>query len=336
MRANPNFLQEPITEQQLESGAGPAMVWGCSSVQGWRSHMEDEHLVVCELDGFPGCSLFAVFDGHAGKAAAIYSRQHLRKHVSAALEGVPLDTTGSDAAVTRALTQAFFDLDAALSVVGLDCGGTTCTSVFVTPTTFYFTNLGDSRTVLNRGSKLAYQTRDHKPYSQHERNRIKDAGGFVLNGRVDGGLAVSRAFGDFIYKQRPDLHASDQKVSPEPTIDAIPRDIEKDNFLMLCCDGVWDVMSSESGSKFVNSRLKKAEKRTPEGVELTCMQLVDRTLNLGSRDNVSVLIICYDRPVKDKGKKKKAADGKSGGSAPTTPAKGAESDGDGGDGTGGG
>lgn len=179
------------------------------------------------------------------------------------------------------------------------------TSVFVTPTTFYFTNLGDSRTVLNRGTKLAFQTRDHKPYNQHERNRIKDAGGFVMNGRVDGGLAVSRAFGDFIYKQRPDLPAAEQKVSAEPTVDAVPREHDKDNFLLLACDGVWDVMSSESGSKFVNSRLKKAERRTPEGVELTCRQLVDRTLNLGSRDNVSVLIICFERAVKDKGHKKK-------------------------------
>ena len=104
-------------------------------------------------------------------------------------------------------------------------------------------------------------------------------------------------------------------MSPEPTIDAIPRDKEKDNFLLLACDGVWDVMSSESGSKFVNSRLKKAEKRTPEGVELTCRQLVDRTLNLGSRDNVSVLIICFERAVKEKTRKKKAADGKAGAAA---------------------
>jgi protein phosphatase 1B len=143
-----------------------------------------------------------VFDGHAGKAAAIYCRQHLTEHVCKHMAGVKLNGPHAEKAVSKALTAAFFELDAALSLQGHACGGTTCTSVFLTPTTHFFTNLGDSRTVLNRAGKMLFHTRDHKPYAQNERARIKNAGGFVLNGRVDGGLAVSRAFGDFMYKVR--------------------------------------------------------------------------------------------------------------------------------------
>ncbi len=44
---------------------------------------------------------------------------------------------------------------------------------------------------------MAYETIDHKPTDDTEYRRIAGAGGVVLSGRIDGGLAVSRAFGDF-------------------------------------------------------------------------------------------------------------------------------------------
>ncbi len=46
-------------------------------------------------------------------------------------------------------------------------------------------------------SSVGYETQDHKPTDDAERRRIQAAGGYVLNGRIDGGLAVSRALGDF-------------------------------------------------------------------------------------------------------------------------------------------
>lgn len=42
---------------------------------------------------------------------------------------------------------------------------------------------------------------DHKPGREDEAKRIRDAGGFVINGRVMGELAVSRAFGDVDFKK---------------------------------------------------------------------------------------------------------------------------------------
>lgn len=82
----------------------------------------------------------------------------------------------------------------------------------MTPTHFIFSNLGDSRTLLCRQGRLAFQTRDHKPTLPQERQRIRNAGGYVINARVDGGLAISRAFGDFDYKMRSDLSPLQQKV----------------------------------------------------------------------------------------------------------------------------
>ena len=62
--------------------------------------------------------------------------------------------------------------------------------------------------------------------------------------RVDGELAVSRAFGDFDYKKRRDLEPKHQKVSCYPDIRVMERNIEEDEVLILACDGLWDVMSS--------------------------------------------------------------------------------------------
>jgi serine/threonine protein phosphatase PrpC len=44
-------------------------------------------------------------------------------------------------------------------------------------------------------------TEDHKPTREDEQKRIRDAGGFVINNRVMGELAVSRAFGDAEFKK---------------------------------------------------------------------------------------------------------------------------------------
>lgn len=73
-----------------------------------------------------------------------------------------------------------------------------------------------------------------------ERTRIFNAGGFVTGNRVNGDLAVSRAFGDFDYKTNRELPSIAQQVSCEPDVRMIPRD-SLDNYLIFACDGIWDV-----------------------------------------------------------------------------------------------
>ena len=110
-------------------------------------------------------------------------------------------------------------------------------------------------------------------------SRYNGAGGCVLNGRVDGGLAVSRAFGDFDYKMRSDLGVLQQKVSPEPDITVVERDREADDFLLLACDGIWDVMPNAGVCRFVKQCLRKNE----QDLTGACEALVNRCLNLGSQ-----------------------------------------------------
>lgn len=205
-------------------------------------------------------------------------------------------------------------------------------------------------TVLSRGGKAVDLSNDHKPFLTDEKTRIEHAGGHVKFNRVNGDLAVSRALGDFAYKmvpmqregkqrngglhtraarsppaptslraQRPELSPEQQQVTALPEIIPEARD-PADDFIVLACDGIWDVMTSQECVSLVHDLLRadaapdKVEKPggaadmdpaasnnagTPSGAAPTprpwdlgsvCEVVLDKCLDKGSRDNMSVVI----------------------------------------------
>ena len=102
--------------------------------------------------------------------------------------------------------------------------GTTATVVLITRTQMICANAGDSRTVLSKGGRAKDMSEDHKPENPGELRRIQAAGGFVEDGRVNGMLALSRALGDFEYKNNTQIDAKDQAVSAFPDIRVEPID----------------------------------------------------------------------------------------------------------------
>ena len=104
----------------------------------------------------------------------------------------------------------------------------------------YVANAGDSRAILLRagGAAPAALSEDHKPEDDRERSRVEAAGGVVTpEGRVDGNLNLSRAFGDHRYKMEPGLAPERQRISCEPDVVVAPLSA-KDVGLALVCDGV--------------------------------------------------------------------------------------------------
>lgn len=95
------------------------------------------------------------------------------------------------------LGESFLELDAQLRATGTarESGACLCCCL-VTPTHLFVANVGDCRMVLfnNRiGEESSFPvTKDHKASDPTESKRVKDAGGFVVRGRVFGMLAVSR------------------------------------------------------------------------------------------------------------------------------------------------
>lgn len=62
--------------------------------------------------------------------------------------------------------------------------------------------------------------------------------------RVNGNLNLSRAIGDLKYKTNKSLPPADQIISAEPDV-TITTLTEDDWFIVLACDGVWDVYSNQ-------------------------------------------------------------------------------------------
>lgn len=143
----------------------------------------------------------------------------------------------------------------------------------------YVANAGDSRCVVCRDGKAIEMSYDHKPEDELERTRINKAGGRVTqDGRVNGGLNLSRAIGDHAYKTNKDLPLSDQMISPVPDVKKLTIDPEKDSFVLLACDGIWNSLSSQETVDFVNDRLKKSAKHDTNYLTNIIKELFDHCL----------------------------------------------------------
>lgn len=160
----------------------------------------------------------------------------------------------------------------------------------------YVANAGDSRAVLCRGGTAVPLSNDHKPAHETEKNRIEAAGGFLsdIGGvcRVNGNLNLSRAIGDLKYKGNTDLEPKDQIITAHPDIMCETIGPE-DEFLLLACDGVWDVMSNQEGVDFVRKRLTNSIPLSDITAELVdaCMAADPKETRGIGCDNMTALIV---------------------------------------------
>ncbi|KAI7906560.1 phosphatase 2C-like domain-containing protein [Cokeromyces recurvatus] len=280
-------LSEPVTEKTTTHESNHKYFYGCSHMQGWRLTMEDAHTTLLKL-GDTNASFFGVFDGHGGSTIAQYAGQTLYKKV---LESKYFETKE----YSKALKDAFLSLDKSIiedNNFAYDPSGCTAIAALITEDNHIFVaNAGDSRGIISIEGKVKPLSFDHKPTDEGEMERIIEAGGFVEFGRVNGNLALSRAIGDFEFKQNENLPAEKQVVTCDP--DITDHQITKeDEFFVLACDGIWDCMTNQEVVDFVRSSI--ADGKT---LDTICENMMDHCLaddqtstGLGF-DNMSVMII---------------------------------------------
>ena len=138
-----------------------------------------------------------MFDGHGGSSVSKLCQDHFVQ----ILQDLDLFKNKQ---YEEALVETFKQMDAKVQkdTNAAEFEGCTACVVLVTQTKIYCANAGDSRAVLFSNDKVVPLSDDHKPHLQKERQRIQDAEHSVFDDRVDGNLAVARAFGDFRYKDK--------------------------------------------------------------------------------------------------------------------------------------
>lgn len=160
----------------------------------------------------------------------------------------------------------------------------------------YVANAGDSRCIICREEKAIDMSIDHKPEDAPELERITKAGGKVSNdGRINGGLNLSRAIGDHSYKQNKDLDATEQMITALPDVKTLTIEPEKDQFMVLACDGIWNYMSSQEVCDFILPRLAEGREKLSQ----ICEEMFDHCLapsTMGDGtgcDNMTAIIVRF-------------------------------------------
>lgn len=139
----------------------------------------------------------------------------------------------------------------------------------------YTANVGDARAVLCRKGHAIRLTYDHKASDAQEVKRITDAGGFVMNNRVNAVLAVTRSLGDSAMKE----FVVGAPYTTETTL------TDDDTFLIVACDGLWDVTDDQDAVDLI------ANLEDPQEAAQTLLQ---HALSNFSTDNTSVMVVRFN------------------------------------------
>ncbi|XP_017234073.1 probable protein phosphatase 2C 2 [Daucus carota subsp. sativus] len=266
---------------------------------GPRSSNEDEHISIDDLSALLGTdcrwpqpsSFYAVFDGHGGSDASSYVKNNAIKLF---LEDADLpelsdndDKFLEDMKISH--QKAFLLADQALAnecSVRDSCGTTALTAV-VLGRHLQVANAGDSRAVLCRKGVAVPISQDHRPSYLPEQKRIEDLGGYIEYGYLNGELSVTRALGDW-YMKLPSGDLS--PLTAEPDVQHVLL-TEDDEFLIMGCDGIWDVMSNQEAVSLVRRQL-----RQNDDPQKCAVALVDQALRLDAFDNLTAIVVCFSAP----------------------------------------
>ncbi|XP_052881383.1 probable protein phosphatase 2C 9 isoform X1 [Gossypium arboreum] len=247
--------------------------YGFTLVKGKANHpMEDYHVAKFAQHRGHELGLFAIYDGHLGDSVPAYLQKHLFSNILKD-EEFWTNPRGS-------ISKAYEQTDQAILTHTPDLGrggSTAVTAILIDGQKLWVANIGDSRAVLSKKGQAIQMSIDHEPNT--ERGSIENRGGFVSNmpgdvARVNGQLAVSRAFGDKNLKSH---------LRSDPDMKTV--DIDSDTeLLILASDGLWKVMSNQEAVDIA--------KKTKDPLR-AAKRLITESLNRDSKDDISCIVVRF-------------------------------------------
>jgi serine/threonine protein phosphatase PrpC len=280
------------------------------STNGKRPNNEDAMDLLNNLDGSKKDSveiLFAgVFDGHGGgdisKTIVDKTKINISKYFCNISSPIAQKMSASKIFNQKYIGPLFSRIQEKLKnyYISSNTMGTTALILLLYPRSsdknklsLKIVNLGDSRAVLcseyNIGNQISL---DHKPHLFCEKERIQQMGGVLEFEDGDdpriGGMSVSRSFGDLDNKyicQAPDV---------------FDYNISGDKFIIMGCDGVWDVLSNQDAVDFVLDKYNELKNNGKPFIDMKgrsdnniAQKLAEYAIDKGSLDNISIQIIFF-------------------------------------------
>jgi len=332
------FFSKYEKAKSSKRSAGIIKSYAVNTYQGIiRNYNEDRVIIIINLNkppnyhrsNWPKISFFGIYDGHGGDGCSEYLKDNLHKLI---FENNKYFPDNIPEAIKLGFSKAeneFFNnhaLNKDKEII--DRAGSCAIIIIMVDNKIYVANVGDSRCVLsmNNGKKFVEVTKDHKPNSPTELQRIKNNGGNIyhietlitnlanpkLNGKIlvgpcrvlPGRLSVSRTIGDAEAKMEK-FGGNPKVLIAEPEIFSYNLDKDDIDFLILGCDGIFDQNSSDDVLncawmilKEEQNVLVKNTKNLHEKSELIVDLIMKSSLARKSFDNVSCVFIA----LKDFGK----------------------------------
>ena len=234
----------------------------------YRSYMEDKSISILNFNGNKNNALFCIFDGHGGNVISSYLQNNFHYEFKEMLNSnKKLD-----------FFELFETIDIKIKKLPYSYyqGSTACV-VYITiennKKILYCANVGDTRCLLTQPKFAKLLSSDHKVDNNKERERIIKSGGIINEGRIFGHINLSRAFGDWQFKDFGLIslpHVSKIEISND------------DQYVIIASDGVWDVLE--------DLEIYRLSLWNDNAMEL-CSKIIEASLVNGSKDNLSCFVI---------------------------------------------
>mmetsp|Transcript_81467 Transcript_81467/g.99856 ORF Transcript_81467/g.99856 Transcript_81467/m.99856 type:complete len:494 (+) Transcript_81467:108-1589(+) len=316
--------QEYITIEKVFNKFVDGLQFGKSENQGTRERMEN----VCDYikdfnesyQGIKPSFCLLLFDGHAGVECAQQCKQNLPNIIANEFKSKEIfkksilycDTNklnsnkkltpnGSSETYTfdendinndpicESIKNGFIKMDKKFKEYAKKTksnAGAVGVFVLLIDDILYCANIGDARAVISREGKPVILTEEHTPSNVKEKER---AGAHINENtkRLCNELAVTRAFGDYIFNDSNDsIHKMDGLVA-EPHITKLKL-TSKDEFCIIACDGLWDVIDNKNAIGTIRRQLRKHQ-----DCNKAATVLVDEAMQFNTTDNVSAMVLGF-------------------------------------------
>ena len=274
------------------------MITHTISLIGKRESNEDQHNTFVNLNNTSNdinpINFFCIFDGHGGKDISKYLNKNLPPYFMSTFNKFYKQ---KDSKIKKYIEKVYDHIESKLEKkfknISYNVGSTALTSFFYNVNNiiyYYVINVGDCRAVLCNSKNIPIQlTKDHKPNAYEERIRIEKLNGKIYYDGFDwriSDLSVSKSFGDMdalpFVSHKPDVFK--YKLN------------KNDKFLILACDGLWDVISNQDACNFVLDNINSSDitsNNISNSNKNIAFNLANYAINNGSTDNVSIIIIFF-------------------------------------------